>query len=138
MKRTFLTALALTAATVAIAPVANAAEIESTTLQQRRYEVLENTSSKAIEDVQSARLEALDARSKGNVHTLRIEHLDSQSKAVDNIQSARLGALDARTKGIDNIQSARLEHLDTQSKAVEDIQATRLGELDARSKGIVR
>ncbi|MEM9163143.1 MAG: hypothetical protein AAGC54_08745, partial [Cyanobacteria bacterium P01_F01_bin.4] len=82
MKRHFLTALALTVATVAVAPIANAAEFEAN-LQQRRYEVLNRGGSKAIDNIQSARL----------------EHLDTQSKAIENLQAARLEALDARTKG---------------------------------------
>ena len=119
MKRHFFTAVALTIATVAIAPVANAADFEPATLQQRRHEVLDRPSAKAIDDIQSARL----------------DQLDTQSKAIEDVQAARLEALDARHKAIDNLQSARLEQLDTQNKAVEDIQTTRLDALDRRTKG---
>ncbi|MEM8807358.1 MAG: hypothetical protein AAGF01_15155 [Cyanobacteria bacterium P01_G01_bin.38] len=116
MKRHFLTALALTVATVAVAPIANAAEFEATNLQQRRYEVLNRGGSKAIDNIQSARL----------------EHFDNQSKAVEDIQSTRLEALDARSKS--NVHTLRLEHLDTQSKAIENLQSARLEALDSRSK----
>ena len=59
MKRQLLTALFLTAATVAISPVANAAE------------------TKAVEDIQSARLEFLNNQTKAieNVHDARLDFL---------------------------------------------------------------
>ena len=100
MKNLFVSALALSAATLTFAPVANAAEgLPSNSIQQRRLEFLD-TQTKAVENIQSARLDALDARTKNSVHKLRIEHLNTQTKAVDNIQEARLDALDARTKSV--------------------------------------
>ena len=132
MKRTLLSALTILVASAAVAPVASAVE-------------------SANFDIQEARLEALDARTKNTVHKLRLEHLNNQSKAIEDIQAARLEALDARTKAVEDIQEARLEALDartkttvehkievlylnTQTKAVEDIQAARLEALDARTK----
>ena len=53
---------------------------------------------KDIDNIQSARLTELDARTKGAVHSQRLEHLDSQTKAVEELQSARLAELDTRTK----------------------------------------
>ena len=119
MKRTILSALTVLVASAAIAPVASAVEPASF-------------------NIQSARLEELDARTKNSVHKLRIEHLNNQTKAIEDIQATRLDALDARTKAVDNIQAIRLdaldartkntvhklriEHLNNQTKAVEDIQ----------------
>ena len=120
MKRHFLTAVALTIATVAIAPAVSAAEFETTNLHQRRHEFLDRTSAKSIDDIQSARL----------------EHLNTRSKAVNDIQTTRLDSLDSRSKG--NVHSLRLEQLDTQNKAIDDVHATRLDELNSRSKAIVR
>ena len=121
MKRTILSALTILVASAAIAPIASAET--------------------AGFSIQSARLEALDARTKNSVHKLRLEHLNNQTKAIEDIQATRLDALDARTKAVDNIQQARLEaldartknsvhklrleHLNNQTKAVEDIQADR-------------
>ena len=99
MKRTILSALTVLVATAAIAPVASAVEPASF-------------------NIQSARLEELDSRSKNSVHKLRIEHLNSQSKAVKNIQAERLNALDARTKAVENIQETRLNALDARTKSV--------------------
>ncbi len=81
MKR-FFTALLLTAATVAIAPTANAAE------------------SKTVENIQATRLEQLNTQTKAveNIQATRLAHLDTQTKAIDNIQAARLAGLDARSK----------------------------------------
>ena len=117
MKRTILSALTILVASAAIAPVASAAEPASFNIQE-------------------ARLEALDARTKNSVHKLRLEHLNNQSKSVEDIQAERLNALDARSKN--SVHKLRLEHLNNQSKAVEDIQAERLNALDARSKSVVR
>ncbi|MEM6453229.1 MAG: hypothetical protein AAF703_23290, partial [Cyanobacteria bacterium P01_D01_bin.105] len=115
MKRTLLSALTVLVASAAVAPIAAAAEPASF-------------------NIQSARLEELDARTKNSLHKLRIEHLNNQTKAIENIQSTRLDALDARTKTIDNIQQSRLDALDARTKAVENIQAERLNALDARTK----
>ena len=82
MKRTILSALTVLVASAAIAPIASAET--------------------ASFNIQSARLEALDARTKNSVHKLRLEHLNNQTKAIENIQAARLDALDARTKAVDN------------------------------------
>ena len=99
MKRTLLSALTVLVASTAVAPVAAAVEPASFNLQ-------------------ATRLEALDARTKNNVHKLRIEHLNNQTKAIEDIQATRLEALDARTKAVDNIQEARLDALDARTKAV--------------------
>ncbi|MBE9075704.1 hypothetical protein IQ241_00050 [Romeria aff. gracilis LEGE 07310] len=48
MKRYFFTAVALTIAAAGTIPAANAAEFESDSLQQRRYEVLDRGGSKSI------------------------------------------------------------------------------------------
>ena len=73
MKRTLLSALTVLVASTAIAPIASAAEPASF-------------------NIQSARLEELDSRSKNTVHKLRLEHLNNQSKAIEDIQAARLDA----------------------------------------------
>ena len=117
MKRTILSALTVLVASAAISPVASAVE-------------------PANFNIQEARLEALDRRTKNTVHKLRLEHLNNQSKAVEDIQAARLEALDARTKAIDNIQETRLDALDARTKAVDNIQEARLDALDARTKSI--
>ena len=117
MKRTILSALTVLVASAAIAPVASAVEPASFNIQE-------------------ARLEALDRRSKNSVHKLRIEHLNNQSKAIEDIQATRLEALDARSKN--SVHKLRIEHLNNQSKAVENIQEARLDALDARSKSVVR
>lgn len=130
MKRTLLSVLTILVASAAIAPVAGATSF----------------------NIQEARLEALDVRTKNTVHKLRLEHLNNQTKAIEDIQAARLEALDARTKTIDNIQQARLEaldartkntvhklrleHLNNQTKAIGNIQAARLEALDARTKAV--
>lgn len=116
MKNQLLTALFLTAATLAIAPVANAAP----TLQQSRYEVLDRPGSKSVE----------------NLQTTRLDHLNNQTKAIDSLQTTRLDHLDSQTKAIDNLQTTRLDRLDSQTKAVENVQSTRLEGLDVRSKGL--
>ncbi|MEM1241681.1 MAG: hypothetical protein AAGI45_17745, partial [Cyanobacteria bacterium P01_H01_bin.26] len=118
MKRAFLSALTILATVGAISPIVAAAESASF-------------------NIQSARLEALDARTKNSVHKLRIEHLNNQTKAIEDIQATRLEALDARTKAISNIQEARLDALDARTKAVENIQSERLNALDARTKNSV-
>jgi uncharacterized protein YoaH (UPF0181 family) len=99
MKSAFFTALALTAATIAIAPAAKAIEFNPS-LQEQRYEVLNRGGAKAIENIQAARLMHLDTQSKAveDIQAARLMHLDTQSKAVEDIQAARLEALDARTK----------------------------------------
>jgi LPS O-antigen subunit length determinant protein (WzzB/FepE family) len=117
MKRQLLTALFLTAATLSIAPIANAAQ---PSLQQSRYEVLDRAGSKAVTNLQMTRL----------------EHLDNQTKAVENLQMTRLEHLDSQTKAVENLQMTRLEHLDSQTKAVENVQTARLEGLDMRSKGL--
>ena len=99
MKRTLLSALTVLVASTAIAPIASAAEPASF-------------------NIQSARLEALDARTKNTVHKLRLEHLNNQSKAIEDIQAARLEAIEARTKAVDKIQEARLDALDARTKSV--------------------
>ena len=99
MKRNILSALTVLVASAAIAPIASAAEPASF-------------------NIQSARLEELDSRTKNSVHKLRLEHLNNQTKAIEDIQAARLEALDARTKAVDNIQEARLDALDARTKAV--------------------
>lgn len=67
MKIQFLAALLLTAATVTFAPSANAAESKAVeSIQSTRLEFL-NNQTKAIDDVQSARLAGLDARSKSTL-----------------------------------------------------------------------
>ena len=119
MKRTLLSALTVLVASAAIAPIAAAAEPASF-------------------NIQSARLEELDARTKNSVHKLRLEHLNNQTKAIEDIQAARLDALDARTKAVDNIQETRLDALDARTKAVDNIQEARLEALDARTKSVVR
>lgn len=103
MKRQLLTALFLTAATVVIAPIANAAEVKPSDLQALRYEVLDRGGSKSVEDIQATRLAFLENQSKAieNLQEARLEHLDSQTKAVDNLQEARLNGLDARSKTSD-------------------------------------
>ena len=90
MKRTLLSTLTVLVASAAIPPIASAAEPASL-------------------NIQSARLEALDARTKNTVHKLRLEHLNNQTKAIEDIQAGRLDALDARTKAIDNVQEALTE-----------------------------
>lgn len=77
MKTRFFSTLALTAAALTFSPAANAAEVVSTSVQQRRLEVLD-TQTKAVDNVQKVRL----------------EHLNNQTKAVDNVQTTRLGFLD--------------------------------------------
>ena len=99
MKRTLLSALTVLVAFTAIAPIASA--VEPTNF-----------------NIQDARLEALDRRTKNSVHKLRLEHLNNQTKAIEDIQAARLDALDARTKAIDNIQEARLDALDARTKSI--------------------
>ncbi|MDV3348663.1 hypothetical protein QGP82_08195 [Leptothoe sp. LEGE 181152] len=99
MKRTLLSTLTVLVATAAITPVASAVE-------------------PANFNIQEARLEALDRRTKNSVHKLRLEHLNNQTKAIEDIQAARLEALDARTKAIDNIQETRLDALDARTKSV--------------------
>ncbi len=100
MKRTLISALTVLVASAAFAPIAAAVEPASFNIQEQRLEALDrrtkttvhhkiqveylNNQNKAIEDIQAARLDALDAR----------------TKAVDNIQAARLDALDARTKSV--------------------------------------
>ena len=79
MKRTILSALTVLVASATVAPVASAVEPASF-------------------NIQSARLEELDARSKNSVHKLRIEHLNNQSKAIEDIQAARLDFLNTQTK----------------------------------------
>ena len=98
MKRTLLSALTVLVASAAIAPIASAVEPTSFNLQE-------------------ARLEALDRRTKNSVHKLRLEHLNNQTKAIENIQAARLDALDARTKN--SVHKLRLEHLNGFSLVVE-------------------
>ncbi|MEA5464523.1 hypothetical protein [Leptothoe sp. PORK10 BA2] len=119
MKRTILSALTVLVASAALAPIASAVEPASFNLQETR-------------------LEALDARTKNDVHKLRIEHLNNQSKAIEDIQTTRLEALDARTKAVENIQAERLNALDARTKAVDNIQEARLDALDARTKSVVR
>jgi hypothetical protein len=99
MKNQLLTALFLTAATLAIAPVANAAPL---TLQQSRYEVLDRTGSKSVENLQMTRLDYLNNKTKGidNLQMTRLDRLDSQTKAVENVHKARLEGLDMRSKGL--------------------------------------
>ena len=99
MKRTLLSALTILVASAAIAPIASAVEPTSFNLQE-------------------ARLEALDSRTKNSVHKLRIEHLNNQTKAVEDIQATRLEALDARTKSIEDIQAERLNALDARTKSI--------------------
>ena len=100
MKRYFFSAIALTLTTATIAPVASATDFEPTALQQQRYETLDRGGSKAVDNIQSTRLEQLDTQSKAveDIQSARLEQLDTQSKAVEDIQGARLEALDARTK----------------------------------------
>ncbi|MEL7226701.1 MAG: hypothetical protein AAGL17_18155, partial [Cyanobacteria bacterium J06576_12] len=93
MKNLFLSALALSAATLTFAPVANAAEVFPSSIQQRRLEFLD-TQTKAVENIQEARL----------------EFLGNQTKAIENVQVTRLEFLDNQTKAIDDIQKIRLEH----------------------------
>ena len=84
MKSLFFSALALSAATLTFAPVANAAEtLPSSSIQQRRLEFLD-TQTKAVDNIQEARL----------------AFIENQTKAVENIQETRLDALDARTKSV--------------------------------------
>ena len=66
MKRQLFATLFLTAATVAIAPVANAAE------------------SKAVEDIQATRLDHLNTQTKAieDIQAARLDHLNMQTKAV--------------------------------------------------------
>ncbi|MEM6518743.1 MAG: hypothetical protein AAF722_05340 [Cyanobacteria bacterium P01_C01_bin.70] len=133
MKRTLLSALTVLVASAAIAPVASAIEPASFNVQSTRLEELDsrnknsvhklriehlNNQTKAIEDIQAARLNGLDVR----------------QKAVENIQAEHLNVLDASTKN--NVQKLRLEHLNNQTKSVEDIQAARLEGLDIRQKAI--
>jgi len=98
MKNLLLSAIALSAATLTFAPVANAAEVFPSSVQQRRLEFLD-TQSKAVGDIQKVRL----------------EHLDTQSKAVDDIQATRLEFLDSQSKAVSDIQKTRLEHLNPPS-----------------------
>ena len=107
MKRTLLSALTVLVASAAVAPVASAVE-------------------PANFNIQEARQETFDRRTKNSVHKLRLEHLNNQTKAIEDIQAARLDALDARTKAVENIQAARLDALDARTKAVENIQTERL------------
>ncbi|MEL6470012.1 MAG: hypothetical protein AAFQ74_09810, partial [Cyanobacteria bacterium J06623_4] len=74
-------ALALTAATVTFAPIANAAEIVTPSIQQRRLTFLENQT-KAVEDIQATRLEFLENQTKAidNIQKVRLEHLSTQTK----------------------------------------------------------
>ncbi len=69
MKNQFFAALLLTAATVVIAPTANAAE------------------SKSVENIQSTRLEQLDSQSKSikDIQAARLDFLSNQTKAVEDI-----------------------------------------------------
>ncbi|MEO1620491.1 MAG: hypothetical protein AAFU53_05580, partial [Cyanobacteria bacterium J06632_3] len=76
MKNLFFSALALSAATLAFAPVANAAESFPSSIQQRRLEFLD-TQTKAIDNIQEVRL----------------EFLENQTKAVEDIQVTRLDFL---------------------------------------------
>nr|WP_228016535.1 hypothetical protein [Leptolyngbya ectocarpi] len=101
MKRTLLSALTVLVASAAVAPIA-AAKPTSFNLQ-------------------SARLEALDARTKNSVHKLRLEHLNNQTKAIEDIQATRLDALDARTKTTVE-HKIQVVYLNNQTKAVETIQ----------------
>ena len=94
-------ALALTAATVAISPAANAAE------------------TKAVENLQSTRLEFLNSQTKAvdDIQATRLTHLDTQTKSIKDIQTTRLEFLNNQTKAVDDIQSTRLAHLDSQTQS---------------------
>ena len=65
MKNLFFSVLALSAATLTFAPVANAAEDLPSSIQQRRLEFLE-TQTKAVDNIQDARLEFLENSTKSS------------------------------------------------------------------------
>ena len=101
MKNLFFSALALSAATLTFAPVANATEVlPSSSIQQRRLEFLD-TQTKAIENIQEARLDVLE----------------NSTKAIENIQEARLDVLENSTKAIENIHETRLEERARRNKS---------------------
>ena len=81
-----IAALLLTAATVAIAPNATAAE------------------SKAVDDIQKTRLAFLENSTKAvdDIQDFRLEQLSSSTKAVDDIQKFRLETLSSSTKAVDD------------------------------------
>ena len=82
MKNLFFSALALSAATLTFAPVANAAEVlPSNSIQQRRLEFLD-TQTKAVENIQEARLEFLENQTKAieNIHETRLEERARRNK----------------------------------------------------------
>ena len=99
MKNAIFSVLALTAATLTFAPIANAAETLSTSIQQRRLAFLD-TQTKSVENVQATRLEFLDNQTKTvtNIQESRLDFLSNQTKAVTNVQESRIAGLDARNK----------------------------------------
>ena len=99
-----LSALFLTAAAIAVAPSATAAE------------------SKAIDDIQKTRLEVLSNSTKAvdDIQKTRLAVLESSTKSVDSIQEVRLAQLDNPTKAVEDIQKTRLDFLTHQTKGVDD------------------
>ena len=71
------------------------------TSSKRRLEFLENQT-KAVTNVQEARLAGLDARDKSveNIQQTRLEFLNNQTKAVENVHQSRLMGIDARGKSV--------------------------------------
>ncbi len=82
MKHLFFSAIALSAAALAFAPVANAAEVLPSSIQQRRLEFLD-TQTKAVENIQEARLEFLESQTKAieNIHETRLEERTRRNKS---------------------------------------------------------
>ena len=81
-------------------------------------------------------LEQLNSQTKAieNIQDARLEFLESQTKAVENVQATRLEFLSDQTKAVENVQEARLEFLENQTKAVENVHETRLEERARRNK----
>lgn len=141
MKNTFFSVLALAAAALTFSPVANAANLAPASSQQHSLQKSEeflDAQTKAVENIQDARLEFLNAQTKAveNVQTARLEFLDSQTKAIDdNIQKVRLEQLNSQSKAVEDIQTTRLAFLESQTKAIENVHETRLEERARRNKG---
>ncbi len=147
MKNTLISALTVLVASTAIAPIASAVEPGSFNIQEQRLEALDLRTKTTVPD-DKIKVEYLNNQTKANpvenIQEARLNAMDARTKAdpVENIQEARLNAMDARTKAnpVDDIQEARLNALDARTKAnpVENIQEARLNAMDARTKSVLR
>lgn len=123
MKRTLLSALTILVASAAVAPVASALEPASLSFQSQRLEAFDARHKNAVHKL---RIEHLNNQSKAieNIQAARLNGLDVRQKAVKNIQAARLDGLDSRQKNA--VHKLRLASLDSPSNAVENIQSEHL------------